>query len=219
MSDIPEPTEEQHEEPRVVGTDWDAIYRMGTPPWDIGKPSAELVRVLSETHIPRGTALDMGCGTGADAIYLARHRFDVTAIDISPMAIERARVRLEREGGLVRFVQGDICRFAQMAGQFDFIYDAGFYHCVRQTDLDGFLDVLWRVTRPGSMYLSLCGAKGEKAEGGPPQVSEDDIHDELGRLFEFIHVRPCRFESPRRPEGYLGWSCLMRRPMPVKSAK
>ena len=53
---------------------------------------------------------------------------------------------------------------------------------------------------------------GERAEGGPPQVSEDDIRFELGRLFEFVHLRHIKFESPLRPQGYLGWSCLMRRP-------
>ena len=72
--------------------------------------------------------------------------------------------------------------------------------------------VLWWTTQPGSYYLTLAGATGEHAEGGPPQVNEEEIRDELGRLFEIIRLRPLRFESPRRSEGYLGWSCLMRRP-------
>jgi methyl halide transferase len=193
--------------------DWDATYREGTPPWEIGRPAAELVRVLEEKTIRPGTTLELGCGTGADAIYLAQRGFEVTAIDASAMAIERARVRAEREGALLRLVQADVFRFCGSAGQFDLVYDAGFYHFLRLSNLQGLLDVLWRITRPGSFYLTLAGASGETAEGGPPQVSEKEIYDELGRLFEFVHVRPCRFESPLRSEGYLGWSCLARRPV------
>ena len=79
-------------------------------------------------------------------------------------------------------------------------------------DLDRFLDVLWRVTRPGSFYVALIGAAGERARGGPPQVAKDDIRDELGRLFDVVHLRRCTIESPRRTRGYKGWSCLTERP-------
>ena len=200
-------------QPSTVGTpDWDAIYRRGTPPWETGRAAGELIRVIREGVIRPGSALDLGCGTGADAICLARHGFDVTAVDSSPTAMERARNRAEQEDVLARFVLADVFEFALTAGQFDLIYDAGFYHFIRRTDLDRFLDMLWRVTRPGSYYLALAGSSRESAEGGPPQVSEDEVHDELGRLFEFVHLRPFKFESPGRTEGYLGWSCLMRRP-------
>jgi SAM-dependent methyltransferase len=193
--------------------DWDALYRQGTPPWDTGRPQAELVRIVEEGLVRRGTVLELGCGTGADAIYLAKQGFEVTAVEVSPIAIERARARAEQHDALLRFVLGDVLKFGATAGQFDFVYDAGFYHFMRQSDLSGLLDLLWRVTRPGSHYLTLAGATGEKAEGGPPQVSEDDIHFELGRLFELVELRPMRLASPIRPEGFLGWSCLMRRPV------
>ena len=196
--------------------DWDNLYREGTPPWETGRPAAELVRVLQENLVPRGTALEIGCGTGADAVFLARRGFDVTAIDSSPMAMDRARTRAEMSGAQVRFVLEDVFRFAQKSERFDFVYDAGFYHFIRRVDLTKFLDVLWRTTQPGSYYLSLVGAAGEAAEGGPPQVSEGDIRAELGRLFEFVHLRPFRFESLQNPAGYLGWSCLRKRPVGAK---
>ena len=192
--------------------DWDAMYRDGTPPWETGRPAGELIRVVKEGIVRPVPALEIGCGSGADAVYLARRGFDVTAIDSSPIALERARTRAEREGAWIRFILEDVFHFAQTSEPFDFVYDAGFYHFIRQSDLDRFLDLLWRVTRPGTLYLTLAGSVGEEAEGGPPQVSEDEIRFELGRLFEFVHLRPFRLESPSRREGYLGWSCLMRRP-------
>lgn len=200
-------------------TDWDAIYREGTPPWETGKPAAELVRILEEGLIPRGTTLEIGCGTGADAVYLVQRGFEVTAVDNSPTAIERARLRAEYEDALPRLMAADIFEFAPTAGQFDFVYDAGFYHFVRQYDLNRYLDVLWRVTRPGSYYLTLAGATAEAAEGGPPQVSERQIYNELGRLFEVVRLEACRLESPFRAEGYKAWSCLMRRPVLGRTAE
>lgn len=192
--------------------DWDAVYREGMPPWETGTPAAELIQVLNEGLIPVGTGLEIGCGTGANAVELVKRGFEVTAVDNSPTAIERARVRSERENALPRYVLADIFEFAQTAGQFDFILDVGCYHFMRQGELDCYLDVLWRVTRPGSYYLTVAGAPGETAQGGPPTVSKRQIYFELGRLFETVHLRHCRLESPHCKQGYLAWSCLMRRP-------
>ena len=198
--------------------DWDTLYREGTPPWETGLPAGELVRVVQTNLLPRGKALELGCGTGADAVYLASKGFEVTAVESSPTALDRARTRAQLAGASVRFVLDDVFKFARTCGPYHLVYDAGFYHFIRRHDLDRFLDVLWRVTCPGSYYFALAGATGEEAEGGPPQVSEMDIRRELGRLFEFIHLCPFRFESPHRPEGYLGWSCLLRRPRPAETA-
>jgi len=192
--------------------DWDTIYRQGTPPWETGIPSGELVNLVEERVIVPGRVLELGCGTGADAIYLARQGFEVTAVDSSPLALERARVRAEREDVLARFVLDDVFEFAPTAGDFDLVYDAGFYHFIRRTDLSSLLDLLWRVTSPGSYYLTLAGSTRERSTGGPPQVSKEQIRDELGRLLDVVQLRSFRFESLHRKRGYLGWSCLMQRP-------
>ena len=193
-------------------SDWDAMYREGTPSWETGRPAEELIRVLDEGLVPPGPTLEVGCGTGADAVCLARRGFDVTAVDSSPTALERARPRARLAGAAIWFVLDDVFEFVKTADPFDFVYDAGFYHFVRQVDLARYLDLLWRGTRPGSFFLALVGSAEEEAKGGPPQVSEDQVRSELGRLLEFVHLRRFRFASPNREEGYLGWSCLMKRP-------
>ena len=192
--------------------DWETLYRESTPPWESGSRSAELARVIDEGLVQPGPTLEIGCGTGADAVYLAQQRFEVTAVDSSPTAIERARTRVEMAGATLRLVLDDVFQFAKSSGPFELVYDAGFYHFVRRVDLGRFLDMLWRVTQPGSLYLVLAGSDQETAPGGPPQVSENEIRNELGRLFEFVHLQPFRFESLQHEEGYQGWSCLARRP-------
>jgi methyl halide transferase len=197
----------------VTPADWDMAYREGTPSWDAGCPHAELTRVLDEYKLRPETVLEIGCGSGADAVVLAKRRFEVTAVDCSPIAIERARLRAERYDALARFVLDDIFHFARSAGQFDLVYDSGFYHIVRRVNLEAYLDALWRVTRPGSYYLCLAGAPSETTEEGPPQVTEDEIHNELGRLFEPVHLRPTQLESANPNQTFAGWSCLMLRPL------
>jgi SAM-dependent methyltransferase len=169
--------------------------------------------MVNQGLLKSGPTLELGCGTGANAVYLAQRGFEVTAVDSSPTAIERARTRAEQAGALLRIVLADVFEFAETAGSFDLVFDAGFYHFARRTDLSRLIELLWRVTHPGSLYFTLAGAAGESAEGGPPQASEDEIRSELGRLFECVQLRPFQFESPYRKEGYLGWSCLMRRPV------
>lgn len=197
----------------TIPADWDTAYREGTPPWDAGRPHAELARVLDEYRLRPQTVLEVGCGTGADAIVLARRRFEVTCVDCSPIAIERARLRAEKHDAVLRFVLDDVFSFARTCGQFDLVYDAGFYHAMRLVNVERYLDMLWRVTRPGSYFLCLAGAPAESVEGGPPQVTDDEIHNELGRLFEFVHVRPTQLESANASQLYAGWSCLMLRPL------
>ena len=134
----------------------------------------------------------------------------------SPTAIERARVRAELEDALPRFVLADFYEFAQTTGTFDFVYDSGFYHYVRLIELDRYLNGLWRVTRPGSYYLTLAAAPaapGEPIEGSPPPVTQRQLYNELGRLFEVVRLEQIRMPSPLLPDGYPAWSCLMQRPV------
>lgn len=203
--------EPEHAVPSTIAQ-WDALYREGTPPWESAAPSGELVRVLDEGLVRPCSTLEIGCGTGADAVALAQRGFEMTAVDASPTAIERARTRSEMAGATLRIVLDDVFHFAKSPDTYEFVYDAGFYHFMRRVDLTRYLDILWRVTGPGSLFLVLAGSDQETASGGPPQVAEEQIRNELGRLFDFVHLRTFRFESPRNPEGYLGWSCLARRP-------
>ncbi len=192
--------------------EWDRLYREGRPSWETGQVSSELVKLLKEGAIPVGRVLELGCGTGANAVYLAQNGFEVTAVDSAPTALERARRRGRLESTPVHFILDDVYEFAKQAEPFDLIFDAGFYHFARRDDLDQLLDLLWRVTRHGSYYVTFAGNADDDSEGGPPRVTEEDIRGELGRLLDVARLRTFRIESPDHEEGYLGWSCVMKRP-------
>ena len=73
---------------------WNDSYASGEPlPWDTGTPDPMLVELIEARAITLGRALDVGCGSGTNAIYLAEHGFEVVGVDISPVAIENARAK------------------------------------------------------------------------------------------------------------------------------
>jgi methyl halide transferase len=191
--------------------DWDERYRQGQAPWDTGRPSPELVRVLAEERVTPGRALELGCGTGTNALYLAGQGFSVTAVDGSSVAIERARQRAARQGLAAEFVQGDVCALPAPPLPYDLLFDRGCYHCVRGENLTGYVGMLQRVTAPGSKFLLLAGNAREPRDPGPPTVSEEELRAELGGLFDFVWIREFRFEDPDGTSGPLAWSCWLVR--------
>jgi 2-polyprenyl-3-methyl-5-hydroxy-6-metoxy-1,4-benzoquinol methylase len=66
------------------------MYESGFTPWDIGKPDFNLIETVTIKAIEPCKALDIGCGTGDNSIWLSQHGFQVTGVDISEMAIQKA---------------------------------------------------------------------------------------------------------------------------------
>lgn len=190
---------------------WDNRYRTGDNPWDTGRPSPELMRVVAEAKIMPCRAIELGCGTGINAIWLAQQGFDVTAIDISPTAIQIARDLASKVA--VRFIVGDVLDPPANLGEpFPFFFDRGCYHAVRRVDVDRYLATLDRITAPDTVGLILAGNAREKHEPGPPVVSEEEIRNEIGRLFEIEHLREFRFDpKPGISENFLAWSCFVKK--------
>src|SRR5690349_17507776 len=105
----------------VTQGDWDRRYEEGNTPWDSGRPSRELVSVIESGAIPAGRALELGCGTGTNAVYLAQRGFEVTAADLSPLALDRARQRADSAGVKVNWVAADATALPDLVAPFDFL--------------------------------------------------------------------------------------------------
>jgi SAM-dependent methyltransferase len=104
---------------------WNRMYR-GTPSWELGQPDPVLVRALDDRLVQGpGRALDVGCGTGDNAIELAARGFEVTAIDIADRPLAIAREKAAAAGVAVDFRLADVTRVGQLGGAFDLIVDRG----------------------------------------------------------------------------------------------
>jgi SAM-dependent methyltransferase len=192
---------------------WDERYQKGDTPWETGLPSSELQRVLAEAAIQPCRAVELGCGTGASAVWLSEQGFDVTALDLSAAAIDRAHQRAKDASVRVNFLVADVLRPPpDLAGPFDFFFDRGCYHAVRRDDVAAYVGTLRRLTHAGTTGLVLAGNAREIHEPGPPVVTEEQIRAELGTLFEVVRLREFRFDQVEAVGArFLGWSCLLRR--------
>ena len=197
---------------------WNERYANKDAPWDSGEPSRELGRILDQGLVKPGSALELGCVTGTNAVFLAQKKFDVTAFDLSPLAIEQASARAKAARVAPKLAVGDVLKLPDLgAGGFDFVFDRGVYHHLRSVDLWGFLKTLDRVTRAGTLYLTLAGNANEcRPPGveGPPQVHAHDLCKELAPLFDLVQLREFRFDGvviEGKPVTPLAWSALLRR--------
>lgn len=191
--------------------DWVAKYRNGETPWDSKRPSRELLQVLSETKIPAGRAIELGCGTGTNAIALAKLGWEVTAVDCVPEALEEGRKKEAAAGVEINWIEDDVVDFGADLKSFDFVFDRGCYHCCRRVNLTGYLNTLRNVTHIGSYMLCLCGNPNDQEYGGPPRVPEEKVREEFGTMFDILHLRPFHFEDEGGLQGPLGWSAWMQR--------
>jgi SAM-dependent methyltransferase len=193
---------------------WDGSYRGGKRPfWDAGVPSGELRRVVEQGIVRPGPAVDLGCGSGTDAIYLASKGFDVTAIDIAPTALSLAREKAERAGVKVRWLLANVLSLPKLE-PFQFIFDRGCYHEVRFDNAAAYVEMVRKLSQPGrTRFLLLAGNPNEAAvQYAPPQVAEEDIRGDFSSLFDFEWLQETRFETSNpAARGPLAWSVMLRR--------
>jgi cyclopropane fatty-acyl-phospholipid synthase-like methyltransferase len=107
----------------------------GKPRWDTGITPPEVVEVVEGGQIPAGNALDIGCGTGTNVIYLAKHGFRVVGIDLSQLAIDKARDEAREAGVEAEFYSGDALKIGTSGGvdikmKVDLALDIGCLHSV-----------------------------------------------------------------------------------------
>jgi SAM-dependent methyltransferase len=159
-------------------------YRSGRPRWDTGKPRPEL-RDLVGTG---GRALDLGCGTGTDAIFLAQHGCQVVGVDFVPEAIATANERAHDVGASATFVLGDVTRLRALGvrGPFDLVIDIGCFHGIPAGRRDAYVAEVAAVTRPGADFY-LAGVAQPPATWrllGASGITEEEVRRRFGDQFE-----------------------------------
>jgi SAM-dependent methyltransferase len=180
--------------------EWDARYRERTSMWS-GRPNGRLVAEVAE--LKPGTALDVGCGEGADAVWLARQGWTVTAIDVSDIAVSRARTAGQRAGVTVEWVGGDALHTPLPARSFDLVSMQ--YPALPKAAGKNALWTLLDTVRPGGLLLAVYHDLDDehrehmKARGIDPAdyVEADDLGDLLGDEFTLeLHSVAPRIDPP-----------------------
>lgn len=131
---------------------YEIIYRYFRAPWDIGARD-ELVALVDSGSIKPCRAIDLGCGAGANAIYLAQKGFDVTGVDFAEAAIEKAKSRAKDAGVQVDFIVDDLTNLRHVSDTFDFLLDYGVLDDLRLPQREPYVQNMLPLTHSGSRYL------------------------------------------------------------------
>ncbi len=192
---------------------WDSAYQGDRRPgWDTGRPSTELKKAVEAGTLKPCRAVELGCGTGTNAIYLASRGFDVTAVDLAPTALARAEEKARKAKVRVRWLLADVLHPPKLE-PFDLLFDRGCYHGVRAGQAAAYVETLCRLSKPGTCVLIVAGNASEPLPHyGPPRVSEEEIRRDFSPRFAFEWLRETRFDTPNpeRP-GAPAWSILLKR--------
>jgi 2-polyprenyl-3-methyl-5-hydroxy-6-metoxy-1,4-benzoquinol methylase len=176
----------------------------GTPPWDIGRAQREFVR-LEESGQISGDVLDVGCGTGENALFLAARGHDVWGVDSSPAAIATARRKAEERSLTATFLVKDTLSLDEIGRTFDSVIDSGLFHTLSDPDRLRFVRNLSDVLKPGGTYFMLAFSELEPAGYGPRRITKKEILATFSEGWRINEIRAAVFESRTRPEGSRAW--------------
>ena len=190
---------------------WDSAYRTEeAAPWDIGRPADELQKVISAGKISKCRAVDLCCGSGTDAIYLASQGFDVTGIDISPTALGQAEQKARKANLSVHWVLADTLSPPDLR-PFDFIYDRACYHVVREQNQVAYIETVRRLSHPGTSFLLISARKDDPLADGNWGVTEEDLRSDFLNLFDVEWMHEISLETSRPGFSPPAWSVFLKR--------
>lgn len=191
--------------------DMDRIYRsipQELIPWNVETPPKALVDVVGGGKVRPCRAIDLGCGAGNYAIYLATRGFDVTGIDLSPAAIEIAKENAAKKGVRCQFIVADILGdLAEISGTFNFAYDWEVLHHIFPEERKIYVDNVSRLLNEGGKYISACFSEDDREFGGSGKYvrtqldtvlylsSADELRDLFEPRFNIIEIKKLEMSS------------------------
>ena len=200
---------------KTAGRPWDASYRDGSAPWDIGRPQAPFARVAKERGF-EGPVLDVGCGTGEHALLAASLGLPVVGVDVAETALAMARQKAAERGLAAEFVAMDALGLEslreRLGRRFRTVLDCGLFHTFDNNEGVRYVASLASVTEPGAMLYVLCFSD-RGPEVGPHPVSEDEVRAAFGAEsgWEVVALAAERIETRMHEHGAPAWFATMKR--------
>ena len=188
-------------------SEWENIYQNKSVPWDVGEPEPYLVKFIGKRNLKPCSAIDLGCGTGNEAIFLAKKGFKVTGVDISELAIQEARKRAENAAVKVDFIVSDIADL-KIKNKFGFAFDRACFHFIRPETRQKYIEFLKHSLVPGGFFLLIISSDKETAKG-PYQFTQKDIKSLFSKYFVILSINLVTLKTHlANPRPYI---CVLKR--------
>ena len=167
-----------------------------------------LVEFVTSGGVALGRTLEIGAGTGTNAVWLAERGFDVLGVDVSPLAVERAQAKIKGRALCCRFMTLDFLAAPVPDGPFHFVFDRGCFHVFDEPgERARFAVSVAAALAPDGLWLSFIGStEGPPREVGPPRRSAREVALAVEPALEIVELRSAEF----RGNDVKAWFCLSR---------
>jgi SAM-dependent methyltransferase len=195
---------------RQAGQPWDASYSDGPAPWDLGRPQPAIARLAAAGGFA-GEVLDVGCGSGENALLVASLGLPVLGVDVAETALAMAREKAAARSIEAEFLLADALRLDALDRKFDTVLDCGVFHAFDDEERRGYVASLASVTDPGATLHLLCLSDAEP-EAVPHPVGREELAAAFdGGGWSVAAIRPERIEVRFADDGVPAWLARIER--------
>ena len=195
----------------MTGLPWDASYRGGPAPWDLGRPQPVVARLAAEAGFA-GPVLDVGCGTGENALLIASLGLSVLGVDVAETALANARDKAAARGIELEFSSADALQLERLGRTFKTVLDCGLFHTFDRDERLLYAASLASVMeREGSLYLVCFSDQGPGT--GPHPVRQEDLTAAFPSAagWKLVAIRPDRLQTRFHDHGAPAWFATLTR--------
>ena len=186
---------------------------LGVPPWDIGRAQPEVVRIADAGGFT-GPVIDVGCGTGENALELSSRGFEVVGVDAAPRAIEQARAKALDRGSSVEFLVADAFSLGALGRRFRTALDCGVFHVFDDDERPAYVASLASALEPASTIHLLCFSDRQPGVAGPRRVTQQELRDAFADGWDIDEIFATTFAT-NLPEGEAqAWRATITRGLP-----
>jgi SAM-dependent methyltransferase len=218
---LPEPPETRAADPfggrsptsheRMTGVPWDASYKDGRVPWNIGQPQPAIARLLSKGGLA-GPVLDAGCGTGENALLAASPGLPVLGVDVAETALAIARQKAIDRGIAAEFAAADAFHLDRLGRSFQTVLDCGLFHTFNADERPDYVASLASVTGHDATLVVLCFSDAGP-NTGPHPVRQEELRAAFNPAsgWTIADLSAERIQTRFHPHGAPAWRVTIQR--------
>jgi SAM-dependent methyltransferase len=155
--------------------------------------------------------IDVGCGTGENALELSARGLPVVGVDAAPRAIEKARAKALERSSSAEFLVGDVFALDRLGRRFDTALDCGLFHVFEDRERPMYVASLASVLEPGAVLQLLCFSDQQPGDLGPRRVSQQELRDSFADDWDVVEIVATTFVANLPGGGAQAWRATIAR--------